>query len=142
MRGPDGPRPRPRRSAPPALDQRGRLVDYALQRRALLGDIRAGRRSLTEACDAHPHLLLAARHYGETAPQNCPVCAKDSLRNVHYVYGDALGAVAGQAKSLRELELMQDVYREFDVYVVEVCSGCNWNHLVRTFVLGSAGRSA
>ncbi|MBV9593572.1 MAG: DUF5318 family protein [Actinobacteria bacterium] len=119
------------------MTQRTRVVDYALQRRALLADIRTGRRSLAEACDAHPYLQLAARHYGEPALIKCPVCAKDGLRLVHYIYGDALGKAAGQAKSLAELERMQDDYTEFDVYVVEVCRDCGWNHLDRTFVLGT-----
>ena len=28
--------------------------------------------------------------------------------------------------------------REFQVYVVEVCLGCHWNHLVEQFLVGSA----
>jgi hypothetical protein len=31
---------------------------------------------------------------------------------------------------------------EFDVYVVEVCQDCGWNHLLRSFVLGEDGRPA
>jgi hypothetical protein len=27
-------------------------------------------------------------------------------------------------------------FREFQVYVVEVCRGCGWNHLVEQFLLG------
>ena len=27
-------------------------------------------------------------------------------------------------------------HAEFSVYVVEVCTGCGWNHLVVSFVLG------
>jgi hypothetical protein len=112
------------------------VIDYALKRRALLTDLRAGRASLAEACDAHPYLKLAARHYGEDAGAPCPVCSGRGLRRVHYVYGDALGSVAGQAKHVRELEAMQDRYVRFSVYVVEVCRDCGWNHLLRTFVLG------
>ncbi|HSY14416.1 MAG TPA: DUF5318 family protein [Jatrophihabitantaceae bacterium] len=111
-------------------------VDYALQRRALLADLRAGRRSLAEACDAHPYLQLAARHYGQEADAACPVCAKRALRHVHYAFGDALGKASGQAKSYGELERMRDAFDEFGVYVVEVCCGCGWNHLLRSFVLG------
>ncbi len=118
------------------LTHGNRIVDYALQRRALLADLRTGRRSLAEACDAHPYLQLAAKHYGEPAPIACPVCDRNALRHVHYVYGDALGKSAGQAKSLAELERMQDDFAEFDVYVVEVCAECGWNHLTRTFALG------
>ncbi len=112
------------------------VIDYALQRRAVLTDIASGRASAAEACDAHPYLLLAARHYGEPASQRCPVCAKPGLRHVHYVYGDALGKAAGQAKSVRELGRLARTTDDFDVYVVEVCPSCHWNHLIRSFVLG------
>jgi hypothetical protein len=112
------------------------VIDYALQRRARLTEVASGRASATEVCDAHPYLLLAARHYGEKAVHPCPVCRHQSLRNVHYIYGDALGKAAGQAKTVGELRRLSDQYPEFAVYVVEVCSDCSWNHLVRSFVLG------
>jgi hypothetical protein len=117
------------------------VIDYALKRRALLADLRAGRVSRAEACDAQPYLTLAAAHYGEDAGSACPVCSGAQLRRVHYVYGDSLGNVAGQAKHVRELELMQEKFSRFSVYVVEVCRDCGWNHLVRTFVLGRDGSS-
>jgi hypothetical protein len=112
------------------------VVDYALQRRAVLTAIASGRSSRDEACDAHPYLLLAARHYGERTAVRCPVCTKRTLVDVHYVYGDALGKAAGQAKSRGELGELARTHDDFDVYVVEVCPDCHWNHLVRSFVLG------
>jgi hypothetical protein len=112
------------------------IVDYALQRRALLADVASGRRSLSEACDAHPYLLLAAKHYGEPVATPCPVCEHRHQLHVHYVYGNALGKSAGQAKSVGELTQLARDHEEFEVYVVEVCPDCLWNHLVRSFVLG------
>ncbi|MDT4937169.1 MAG: hypothetical protein QOG80_840 [Pseudonocardiales bacterium] len=112
------------------------VVDYALQRRAVLTDIAFGRISRSDACDAHPYLLLAAQHYGEVSPASCPVCEKRHQRHVHYVYGDELGKAAGQAKSRAELAQLARQHEEFDVYVVEVCPDCGWNHLIRSFVLG------
>ncbi|MDP9093827.1 MAG: DUF5318 domain-containing protein [Actinomycetota bacterium] len=114
------------------------VVDYALQRRALLTDVASGRRAGTEACDAHPYLLLAAKHYGQLVATPCPVCDHRHQRHVHYVYGNALGKSAGQAKSVAELAQLAREHAEFDVYVVEVCPDCRWNHLVRSFVLGRA----
>jgi hypothetical protein len=38
-----------------------------------------------------------------------------------------------RAQDLREL---RDQVGEFTCYVVEVCTGCNWNHLVRSFQTG------
>jgi hypothetical protein len=112
------------------------VVDYALQRRALLTDVASGRRARSEACDAHPYLLLAAKHYGQPVTTPCPVCEHRHQRHVHYVYGNALGKSAGQAKSVGELAQLARENAEFDVYVVEVCPDCKWNHLVRSFVLG------
>ncbi|HZE49099.1 MAG TPA: DUF5318 family protein [Jatrophihabitantaceae bacterium] len=113
------------------------VIDYALQRRARLTDVARGRISLDEVCDAHPYLRLAARHYGEPAAQSCPVCDKSGLSLVHYVYGDALGRTAGQAKTRAEIARMAATTPEFDVYVVEVCPDCGWNHLMRSYVLGA-----
>lgn len=118
------------------------VIDYGLQRRALLGDVAAGRRTQSEACDAHPHLLLAAKHYGTPNPQPCPVCSRARQQLVHYVFGAALGKASGQAKSPGELTQLAATHAEFDVYVVEVCPDCGWNHLLRSFVLGQVTGSA
>lgn len=115
------------------------VVDYTLQRRARLTDLAAGRVSSWDACDAHPYLQLAARHYGERAQTGCPVCGKTELWYVHYVYGDQLGQRSGQAKSVTELHRMGMDFDAFDVYQVEVCRDCGWNHLLRSFVLGRDG---
>jgi hypothetical protein len=114
------------------------VVDYALQRRALLADVAHGRASIGEACDAHPYLLLAAKHYGEPTSTPCPVCDRRQQCHVHYVYGATLGKSAGQAKSRDELVRLAQTHAEFDVYVVEVCPDCGWNHLIRSFVLGAS----
>ena len=117
------------------------VVDYALQRRARLEDLRWGRMSRLDACDAHPHLKMAARHYGERRAGNCPVCGGPGLRSVHFVYGDNLGHVSGQAKTRAELARMARL-REFTVYAVEVCLDCSWNHLMRSFRLGAEPTSS
>lgn len=118
------------------------VIDYGLQRRALLGDVAAGRRTQAEACDAHPHLLLAAKYYGTPSPSACPVCARHEQRNVHYVFGAALGKTSGQAKSPAELQELAGKHAEFDVYTVEVCTACGWNHLIRSFVIGRPADSS
>lgn len=118
------------------------VVDYGLQRRALLAELASGRRTPAEACDAHPHLLLAARHYGTPTATACPVCAKRRQQHVHYVFGAALGKASGQAKSPAELTQLAGTHDEFDVYVVEVCPDCGWNHLIRSFILGRPADSS
>ena len=94
------------------------MVDYGLARRAALTALRGtGSTAREDVCDAHPYLVLAARHHGEPTGRTCPVCR-------------------------RVLEEMAHEHGEFRVYVVEVCagpkrgSGCGWNHLVQSYVLG------
>ena len=113
------------------------VVDYALQRRSLLADVHAGRVGVTDVCDAGPYLLRAARFHGEATEQTCPVCRKERLTRVNYVYGDHLGPTAGQAKTEAELARMDAAQEEFTVYAVEVCRTCGWNHLDCSYVLGA-----
>jgi hypothetical protein len=112
------------------------VVDYALQRRTLLADLHAGRVSALEVCDATPYLLRAAKYHGERTRTPCPVCRREAVWHVNYVYGDELKASAGQARATEELPLMARRYTDIRVYVVEVCRGCGWNHLAQSFVLG------
>ena len=113
------------------------VTDYALARRALLADLYAGRVSSVEVCDAHPYLVRAAKWHGERTDRDCPVCRRERLSTVTYVYGDELGIYAGRVRQSRELPGMAARYGEFTVYVVEVCQGCQWNHLVTSYVLGT-----
>ncbi len=112
------------------------VVDYSLRRRALLRDVYSGRVGTYEVCDASPYLLSAARFHGEATEERCPVCRRENLTHVHYIYGDELKQSAGQARSRSELSSLATSVREIQVYVVEVCRGCGWNHLVEQFLLG------
>ena len=111
-------------------------MDYSLRKRALLRDVYSGRVGTYEVCDASPYLLSAARFHGEASDERCPVCRRENLTHVHYVYGDELKQSAGQARSRAELPALARNVREVQVYVVEVCRGCGWNHLVEQFLLG------
>jgi len=55
---------------------------------------------------------------------------------VHYIYGDELKQSAGQARKLAELLVLAMTLREFQVFVVEVCQSCAWNHLTEQYLLG------
>jgi hypothetical protein len=112
------------------------VIDYALARRATLEALNAGSASTTDVCDAHPYLLRAARFHGEPTTRRCPVCRREPLTEVTYVYGDELGQYSGRVKSSREIELMARSAGEVTVYVVEVCRGCEWNHLTTSYVIG------
>ena len=120
-----------------AVPGRRSVVDYSLQRRAVLADVYAGRMGLFEVCDASPYLSRAAKYHGEATDAACPVCRKERLTLVNYVYGEHLGPTAGQAKTEAELARMDSMQDEFSVYTVEVCRGCGWNHLACSYVLGT-----
>ena len=115
------------------------VVDYSLQKRALLRDLYAGRVGTYEVCDASPYLKSAARFHGEPTDVRCPVCRRENLTLVHYIYGDELKQSAGQARTRAELPVLAMTLREFQVYVVEVCRSCGWNHLIEQFLLGRDG---
>jgi hypothetical protein len=108
-------------------------VDYTLQKRALLRDARAGLLALTDLCDAHPELVRAARHVGEPTQRDCPICAKDKLVLLAYVYGDGLKTENGRVWSLATGMKMAAAHPGACCYVVEVCRACNWNHLSEAF---------
>jgi hypothetical protein len=112
------------------------FIDYALARRATLAALFGGRATVTDVCDAHPYLLRAAKHHGEATDEQCPVCRKELLTRVTYIYGDALGQYSGRIKATRELAELEHEVSEFTVYVVEVCQKCGWNHLRESYVLG------
>ncbi len=125
------------RNLAPMRTQRG-TVDYSLAKRALLRDFYANRVGVYDICDASPYLKSAARFHGDPTEERCPICRRENLTHVNYVYGDELKSSAGQARSGAELPLLAMTLREFQVYVVEVCRGCGWNHLIEQYVLGRA----
>jgi hypothetical protein len=112
------------------------VVDYALRRRSLLAEVYSGRTGVTEVCDANPYLLRAAKYHGKPSSVMCPICRKEQLTLVSWVFGDHLGPVSGSARSAEELVLLATRFDEFAVHVVEVCRTCSWNHLVKSYVLG------
>jgi hypothetical protein len=114
------------------------VVDYALRRRSLLAEVYSGRTGVSEVCDANPYLLRAAKFHGKTSQVMCPICRKEQLTLVSWVFGDNLGAVSGSARTAEELVMLATRFEEFSVHVVEVCRTCSWNHLVKSYVMGAA----
>src|SRR5277367_658414 len=119
------------------MTSRRSVVDYGLARRATLASVLSGRTTVTDVCDAHPYLLRAAKFHGEDTDVTCPICRRVKLTHVTYVYGDELGRYEGRVKRGPELDEMAMEYGEFQVYVVEVCQSCSWNHLASSYVLGT-----
>lgn len=115
-------------------------MDYALARRTLLASVHAGRKAVPSVCDADTYLLRAAKFHGRPSDVLCPICRKEQVTLVNWVFGESLGPVAGSARSEAEVSELSDSRQEFTVYEVEVCRSCNWNHLVQSYVTGQVPR--
>ena len=115
------------------------VVDYTLAKRSILRDARRGLVALTDICDAHPELLRAARHVGEQASRQCPVCERDDLRLLAYVYADELKRDNGRVWAIDKALAITASCRNGTCYIVEVCTRCSWNHLAEALVGRTAG---
>ncbi|MEX0755272.1 MAG: DUF5318 family protein [Actinomycetota bacterium] len=109
------------------------VVDYTLAKRALLRDAARGLLGLTDLTDAHPELIRAAKHVGEPTRHDCPVCGKEKLVLLAYVYGDDLKHNNGRVWSLQTALRMAAAHVGSCCYVVEVCKNCRWNHLSEAY---------
>lgn len=111
-------------------------IDYRMQRRALLRDVRAGLRSPEDVRDAHPDLVRAGLHLGTSVSDDCPLCEEDGLRHVTYVFDrkDPRNK-GGRAVPRESLARQVERYGDLTVYTVEVCVACHWHHLVESFQL-------
>jgi len=123
------------RSIGPTIPREGR-TDYRLLRRAVLAEVRAGRRARADVCDAHPDLLRAGRHLGTEVPSPCPLCDAPDLRHVDYVFerrsaADTSGRAVPRALLARHAQRRGDLR----VFTVEVCVACHWHHVVESFEL-------
>ena len=113
------------------------LIDYRLARRSLVTAFRSGRLARAEICDAHPELVRAATHLGTEVDEVCPICEEENLVLVKYVFGPRLpkgGRCVADNAELAKLAAKRD---QLACYLVEVCRGCHWNHLARSFRIGA-----
>ena len=107
-------------------------VDYALARRAVLRDLRTGKRDRLDVCDAQPELLRAARNLGEPIDGDCPVCGVRRPRaGLLRLRRRAAPRQRPLHRDAEELAQLDAAHEEFSRYVVEVCLDCHWNHLQR-----------
>ncbi|MEX2274916.1 MAG: DUF5318 family protein [Actinomycetota bacterium] len=120
-------------SGPATRKRKLGVVDYTLAKRALLRDVRLGLLSVTDLTDAHPELIRAAKHVGEPTRHDCPVCGKEKLVLLAYVYGDDLKHNNGRVWKLETALRIAAAHQGSSCYVVEVCRGCRWNHLSEAF---------
>ena len=117
-------------------------MDYTLAKRALLREFRTGLLSRLDVCDAHPELLRAARNVGEARSEDCPICEDATLVLVSFAFGARLPAHGRCITTRKELAQLRRGAQEATCYVVEVCTACAWNQLVRSFRLGNRSAAA
>jgi len=119
------------------------VVDHRLARQHLINEFRRGRLRRDELCDAHPELLRAAGNVGTPSSSPCPICERDSLKLVTYVFGSRLpkhGRCLSDAASLAKVVAAGG--RDLTAYVVEACPDCRWHHLLRVVPLADEGDQA
>ena len=106
-------------------------VSYMLARRARIKEYRKGTISRSDVCDAHPELLRVGMHHGKPRETKCPVCTERSLCNISYVFGTRLPAQGRVITSVGDMERIKKRKGTFTCYIVEICTTCRWNHLLR-----------
>ncbi|HOT79184.1 MAG TPA: DUF5318 family protein [Microthrixaceae bacterium] len=111
-------------------------VDYRLDRRRLLRAVRAGEVDREEVCDAQIELMRVGRDYSRAASKPCPICGERTLKNVRFVFGPRLPSQGRCVTSAKELQRLAERAGEHRCYLVEVCIGCRWNHLLSSYLLG------
>jgi hypothetical protein len=124
----------------PALTGLGQ-VEYRLARDAAVRDLKRGRLSRLDVCDAQPELLRVARNLGRKMDDPCPVCEDETLVHVSFAFGPRLPPGGRPLASQAELRALARARGDVAFYVVEVCTECSWNHLLRTFTSPVARRS-
>ena len=118
-------------------------MEYRLARNAVVREVQRGRLSRLDVCDAHPELLRAARNVGRSLGETCPICDEVEVVHVAYVFGARLPPQGRCPTTAAELDRLCRRREPVVCYVVEVCPGCGWNHLVRMFSAGGqAGRAS
>lgn len=117
-------------------------VSHRWTRAMTLRQLRAGHTRAADVCDADFLLVTAAKYHGYRVERPCPVCDREELWEVRWIYGDTLGNRSGTARKESEIA---GIVAELDgvrvpkgkdgtvaVHLVEVCTACRWNHLLTT----------
>jgi hypothetical protein len=109
-------------------------------RESIVKDYRKGRLSRPDVCDAQPELLRVAKNLGRATDTECPICEHEQLVHVTFAFGPGLPAGGLPLADLRELSKTARRRADVACYVVEVCTGCSWNHLLSVFASGGNDR--
>jgi hypothetical protein len=109
------------------------VVDHRIARNALVAEYERGRLARHEVCDAHPELRRAAEHISRKTTQVCPICEDRFLVLVTYAFGPHLPKSGYAIEDRADMDKVRRTTTECTCYVIEVCVGCGWNHLLQTF---------
>ena len=112
------------------------VVDHSLARRQAILEIRRTGGWTFDGDDTDPYLLRAAQHYGTATDRDCPICTKEKVVDLIYVYSRELGYASGRARRPVELPGLAMNHGFLRVFELEVCRGCGWNHVMTTYLLG------
>jgi len=79
-----------------------------------------------------------ARNLGRPTEIDCPICDETKLVHVAFAFGPRLppgGRALGMDGEMRSLARHRN---DVAFYIVEVCTQCAWNHLLRMFTAPAA----
>ncbi len=111
-------------------------VDYRLARQTTVNAWRVGNLATDLVCDAQPMLRRNAVECGTPTTETCPICEEHEVAHVTYVFGPRLPSHGRCISTPGELARLDGRRADLSAYVVEVCAGCGWNHLVRITSMG------
>lgn len=110
------------------------VVEHRLIREYVLRQYQSGRMGREDICDANPELLRVANNLPHTTGAVCPVCDASTLNTVRFAFGKDLPAQGRAISSDGEIVEFHRSGLAFDIYHVEVCTSCRWNHLISKIV--------
>ena len=130
--------PKPERGGGASLGQ----IEYRLARERVVREYHKGRVSRLDVCDAQSELLRVARNLGRPTLVDCPICEESKLVHVSFAFGPRLPPSGRAVTSRAELAALARSGTGVTCYVVEVCTSCSWNHLVRMLTAGGRAERA
>ncbi|MGA3352230.1 MAG: DUF5318 family protein [Acidimicrobiales bacterium] len=115
-------------------------IEYRLMRESIVKEYRRGRLGRLEVCDAQPELLRVAKNLGRETDTECPICEHEQLVHVMFAFGPGLPPGGLPLTDLGVLSKTARKSADVACYLVEVCTGCSWNHLLSVFAPGGHDR--
>ena len=110
----------------------GGSINFRLARERTIMAYKSGEATRSEVCDAQRELMRNARECGMPVDRPCPICGKNSMVELLYVFGPRLPASGRCIVTNLDMDRIRSYSGEFTGYDVEVCTACKWNHLLRT----------